>query len=152
MKILFVCYGNICRSPLAEGVLRNKAVKAGLDIEFDSAATSNWHTGEKPDKRGIKTAALHGIDISEHKARQVKISDFDVFDIIVAMDKSNYSDLMNMSRNSNDSKKIKLFLNLAYPNCNADVHDPYYDGKFGEVFDVLNDAGDIIIDNIKHKL
>ena len=152
MKILFVCYGNICRSPLAEGVLRHKAENAGLNIQFDSAATHNWHTGEKPDKRGIKTASMHGIDISFHRARQVKQSDLDKYDLLVAMDKSNYSDLMDLSRNSDDSKKIKLFLNIAYPNCNVDVHDPYYDGKFGEVFDVLNEAGDIIIENLKLKL
>ena len=90
-----------------------------LISNFDSAATSNWHTGEKPDKRGIKTAAMHGIDISTHKAKQVKISDFDEFDLIVAMDKSNYSDLRICQGDSNDSKKIKLFYKPCIPKCNA---------------------------------
>ena len=151
MKILFVCYGNICRSPLAEGILQHKANEAGLHFDFDSAATSGWHIGEKPDRRAIKTAALNGIDISYQRARQVQRSDFKDFDMIVAMDRANYADLLKMSDEESDRQKVHLFMNIAYPDSHEDVHDPYYDGTFQEVFNVIDKAGDIIIENFKKK-
>ncbi len=148
MKILFVCLGNICRSPLAEGILRHKAEQLALDIEVDSAGTSNYHIGQSPDSRGISVAFANGIDISHQKARQFELEDFDKFDYIIAMDKSNYSELMNLAGNSKNSKKIKLYMNLAYPGKNIDVPDPYYDGRFVEVFDLLYDASDKIIEKL----
>lgn len=149
MKILFVCLGNICRSPLAEGVMRHQADQMDLDYYIDSAGTSDWHIGENPDSRGISVAYEHGIDISNLNARQFVISDFDEFDLIFAMDKSNYSNMMDLARNSNDSKKIKLYLNMAYPGKNMDVPDPYYDGKFEEVFNLLDEANKKVINNIE---
>lgn len=148
MKILLVCLGNICRSPLAEGILRSKSEQSGLDHVFDSSGTSNWHIGEQPDHRGISIAKKYGIDISTHRAKQFTKRDFDEFDLILAMDKSNYSHLMNMAKTSDEIKKIKLFMNFAYPNTNVDVHDPYYDGRFQDVYDILNEAGDKIIENL----
>lgn len=149
MKILFVCLGNICRSPLAEGIMRHQADQLDLDYYVDSAGTSDWHIGENPDSRGISVAYEHGVDISNLKARQFVVNDFDKFDLIFAMDKSNYTYIMNLARNSKDTKKIKLYLNMAYPGKNMDVPDPYYDGKFEEVFNLLEEASRIIIENIK---
>ncbi len=151
MKILLVCLGNICRSPLAEGIIRNKSKLMNLDLKVDSAGTSDWHIGEPPDSRGINVAFENGIDINNLKARQFKISDFDDFDLILAMDKTNYSELLNLARNSNDTKKIKLFMNMAYPGVNMDVPDPYYDGRFQEVFELLDEASENILENIVNK-
>ncbi|MFZ1584426.1 MAG: low molecular weight protein-tyrosine-phosphatase, partial [Saprospiraceae bacterium] len=92
MKILLVCLGNICRSPMAEGILRDKIEKAGLDIQVDSAGTANYHVGEPPHKYTIKVAAENGLDIRDLKARQFQTKDFDDFDIIYVMDSSNHSD------------------------------------------------------------
>jgi len=148
MKLLFVCLGNICRSPLAEGVMKHKIEELGYDFEVDSAGTSNWHVGEPPDSRGIIVASNHGIDISKQRARQFEINDFDSFDYIIAMDKSNYTNLLNLARHSNDSKKIKLYMNLAYTDNKMDVPDPYYDNRFEEVFELLNEATGKIINNL----
>ncbi|HEB62803.1 MAG TPA: low molecular weight phosphotyrosine protein phosphatase [Bacteroidetes bacterium] len=148
MKILLVCLGNICRSPLAEGIIRNKSELMNLDLIVDSAGTSDWHIGEPPDVRGINVAFENGIDISNLKARQFIIEDFDKFDLILAMDKANYSELLNLARNSNDTKKIKLFMNVAYPGVNMDVPDPYYDNRFEEVFELLDEASENILEKL----
>jgi protein-tyrosine phosphatase len=148
MNVLLVCLGNICRSPLAEGILRHKAKLMDLDLFVDSAGTSDWHIGEPPDSRGINVAFENGIDISNLKARQFDLRDFDKFDLILAMDKSNYSHLLNLAENSENSKKIKLFMNFAYPETNMDVPDPYYDNRFEEVFELLDQTSDKILDNI----
>lgn len=149
MKILFVCLGNICRSPIAEGILRYKSDTNGYDFEVDSSGTSNYHIGEPPDSRAISIAAINKVDISNLRARQFTVKDFDYFDLIVAMDKSNYYNILGLARNSQDSKKVKLFMNLAYPGKNVEVPDPYYDGKFKEVFDLIDDAINKIIIEIK---
>ncbi len=148
MKILFVCLGNICRSPLAEGILRYKANKDNLDITVDSAGTSNYHIGQSPDPRAISVAYANGIDISNQKARQFRLKDFEDFDYIIAMDKSNYSELLDLAGNTQNTKKIKLYMNFAYPDSNIDVPDPYYDGRFEEVFSLLNEATDKIIEKL----
>lgn len=150
MKILCVCYGNICRSPMAEGVLKHRSAKLNLEFEVDSAGTSHWHIGEHPDKRAIQTSEKNGIDISKLRARQLKTEDFDEFDIIFAMDKSNYNDILSLAKNEIHRNKVELFLNMAYPMSNADVHDPYYDGSFQEVFKVIDKAAEIIIQKIKN--
>src|ERR1700687_5114089 len=108
MKILMVCLGNICRSPLAEGIMQHLANENGLDWHIDSAGTGNWHVGEGPDRRSTRTARKFGIDISGQVCRQFKVSDFDAFDQIFVMDKSNLSDVVALARNTDDVKKVKL--------------------------------------------
>lgn len=152
MKLLFVCLGNICRSPLAEGIMKYISDQMGLDIEVDSAGTSSWHIGEPPDSRGIEVALKHGIDISNQRARKFKLEDFDSFDLIIAMDKSNYTELLDMTRDSKDVRKVKLYMGLAYENSKIDVPDPYYDNKFEEVFELLNNATEKIILNLNNQL
>ncbi len=149
MNILFVCLGNICRSPLAEGIMRDKVKTYGLNIDVDSAGTAGWHSGETPDNRGIKIAKSHNIDISRLKARQFSVSDFDEFDFIFAMDESNYSDLQSLARNDTDLEKIKLFTEFAGLEGIYEVPDPYYDGRFAEVFDLIDNACDNVIKKIK---
>ena len=150
-KILMVCLGNICRSPIAEGILRHKAEKAELDILIDSAGTSNYHIGDHPDKRTILNAKQHQIDISNLCARQFTVSDFDKFDHIFAMDSSNYSDIVSLARTEKDKQKVELILNRVYPNSNMSVPDPYFGGEqgFENVFILLDKACDVIIESLK---
>jgi protein-tyrosine phosphatase len=132
MKILMICLGNICRSPLAEGIMQHLANKNGLDWQVDSAGTGNWHVGEGPDKRSVKTARDFGIDISRQVCRLFRVSDFDEFDLLLVMDKSNYSDILAMARNDEDTKKVKLLLG------DKIVPDPYYDdAQFAPVFKLI---------------
>ena len=147
-KILMVCLGNICRSPLAEGIMR---VKLSKDFIVDSAGTGGWHAGELPDKRSISTAKNRGLDITSQRARQFKISDFDTFDYIYVMDNSNYKDVMALAPNEEAKSKVKLILNELFPNENVDVPDPYYGGQdgFENVFDMLNEACDVIVGKLK---
>ena len=147
-KILMVCLGNICRSPLAEGIMRAKLSK---DFIVDSAGTGGWHAGELPDKRSISTAKNRGLDITSQRARQFKISDFDTFDYIYVMDNSNYKDVMALAPNEEAKSKVKLILNELFPNENVDVPDPYYGGQdgFEDVFDMLNEACDVIARKLK---
>ncbi|GAA0719272.1 low molecular weight protein-tyrosine-phosphatase [Aquimarina litoralis] len=147
-KILMVCLGNICRSPLAEGIL---ASKLDPDLyQINSAGTSNYHIGEKPDMRSIQTARNHGIDIGNQRAAQFTVSDFDLYDIIYAMDNSNYQNIIKLSRHSSDRKKVKLILNELHPNENLDVPDPYYGGDqgFENVFEMLDKACDQLIQEL----
>ena len=140
-----VCLGNICRSPLAEGILLSKLKEKGINWTVDSAGTSSWHIGEPPDSRGIVTAASQGIDISRQRGRQVSPGDLKEFDLIMAMDQSNYNELMKISRNEVERDKIKLILNYVYPGENRPVPDPYYDGSFQQTFGLLEMAADKII-------
>ena len=139
-KILMVCLGNICRSPLAEGILKSKLPLESFSI--DSAGTSNFHIGEQPDNRSIVVAKTHGIDITEQRGRQFVISDFDNFDYIFAMDKSNYQNILKLSRNKDDSTKVNLILNELENVVSSNVPDPYYGGDLGfeNVFQLLNQA------------
>ena len=143
-----VCLGNICRSPLAEGIMRAKLSK---DFIVDSAGTGGWHAGELPDKRSISTAKNRGLDITSQRARQFKISDFNTFDYIYVMDNSNYKDVMALAPNEEAKSKVKLILNELFPNENVDVPDPYYGGQdgFENVFDMLNEACDVIVGKLK---
>lgn len=146
MKVLFVCLGNICRSPLADGILRDLSAKNGLNWEIDSAGTGDWHAGEAPDERAIAVAKKNGVDISKLRARQFKTEDFDHFDRIYVMDGSNYSDLLSQSRGSEDMIKIDWLLNLSSPGENNSVPDPYTDsGMFDEVYAMVNEACEALI-------
>ena len=138
-KILMVCLGNICRSPLAEGIMRSKLSE---DFTVDSAGTGGWHAGELPDKRSIATAKNRGLDITNQRARQFKKSDFESFDHIFVMDNSNYKDVLALAPNEELKSKVKLILNEIFPNENVDVPDPYYGGQdgFENVFDMLDQA------------
>ena len=132
MKILMVCLGNICRSPLAEGIMQHLAKENGLDWQIDSAGTGNWHVGQGPDHRSTRVALKHGIDISKQVCRLFKVSDFDDFDLIFVMDKSNLADILVLTRNDNDAKKVKLLLG------DKIVPDPYYDDtQFEPVFNLI---------------
>lgn len=121
MKILMVCLGNICRSPLAHGVLAHLAKQDGFNWEIDSAGTGNWHIGEQPDRRSIAIAKNYGVDISGQACRQFDVSDFDRFDHIFVMDYSNLNDVKALARHDEDHKKVSMFLK------DEIVPDPYYD-------------------------
>jgi protein-tyrosine phosphatase len=139
-----VCLGNICRSPLAEGILRSKL--STNTIVVDSAGTGNYHIGKKPDLRAISIARKHALDISNLKARQFEVSDFDNFDLIYVMDESNYRNLIQLARNDQDKRKIKFIMDEVYPNQNYNVPDPYYGGNdgFESVFNMLDEACTLI--------
>jgi len=139
-KILMVCLGNICRSPLAEGILQSK-VDNNLFV-VDSAGTSSYHIGNKPDPRSIAIAKKKGIDITQQQARQFVKQDFLDFDIIYAMDNSNYNNIIALAENDKQKSKVNLILNESYPERNLDVPDPYYGGDkgFENVFNMLDEA------------
>jgi len=139
-----VCLGNICRSPLAEGILKQKVKKKELTWQIDSAGTSGWHIGELPDSRSISTAKQHGIDISDQRSRQLKASDLQEFDLILAMDTSNYNDILRLA-NKEQRDKVKMILNFAYPGENRAVPDPYYNDGFEQVYQLLDTACDQLI-------
>ncbi len=150
MKILMVCLGNICRSPLAEGIMRHKIQQRQLDgWVVDSAGTGNWHSGELPDSRSIATARKYAIDITDQRARQFRVEDFDRFDLILAMDRSNYRDLLSLASNDEHQSKVGMILAVAYPGSQDQVPDPYLDDNgFEPVFHLLNDACERVIDQI----
>lgn len=152
MRILMVCLGNICRSPLAEAILRKKAEELSLPIIVDSAGTSNFHIGENPDKRTIKNAQKNGIDVSTLIARQFKPEDFEKFDIIYTMDNSNYENVISLAKNNSQKNKVRMIMNELYPNSNMPVPDPYFGGEegFQHVFELLDAACDKIIEKIKN--
>lgn len=141
-KILMVCLGNICRSPLAEGVMKHKALKANFTVEVDSAGTAAYHVGELPDARSIDIARKYGIDISDQRARKFVVADFDRFDHILVMDTSNLNDVLAQARNEQDENKVEMILNYKQPGSNQVVPDPYYGGKdgFEQVYRMLDEA------------
>lgn len=151
MKILMVCLGNICRSPMADGLLRYKVAETGLNVEVDSSGTAGYHVGAAPDKRMRATAKSFGITIDNLKARKFVVEDFDRFDVIYAMDESNQSNILQLARNSKDAAKVKMILNEIYPGENRSVPDPYYGGDQGfiEVYQMLDQATDKIINDLK---
>ena len=141
-----VCLGNICRSPLAEGILQYKINNLSLDWEVDSAGTSSFHAGEKPDIRSIQVAKRNGIDISNQRSRPFRSWDFETFDWIYVMDSSNYSDVIAMAQSEKEKAKVKLIMNELEPGKNIAVPDPYY-GEFGfeNVFEMLDQACNKIV-------
>lgn len=147
-KILMVCLGNICRSPLAEGILKSKIDPDKIHVE--SAGTGDWHIGQLPDKRSVKVAREHNLDITDQRGRQFNTSDFDKFDLIFVMDNSNYDDVMALARNEEDQKKVNLMLNEIFPGENLDVPDPYMGGESGfkRVYDMLDQATDKIVERL----
>lgn len=146
IRILFVCLGNICRSPLAEGVFRAVADEAGLASHFvvDSAGTGAWHLGSPPDTRSIAVALRYGVDISAQKARRIAIEDFRDFDLILGMDRSNVDDVRRLS--PGDADKVQLFLDHAGIGP-YDVPDPYYDRAegFENVYRMIREASEALI-------
>ena len=144
VKILMVCLGNICRSPLAQGLLASKLPKGKFFV--DSAGTGNWHVGKQPDQRSISTAQKNGLDISNQRGRQFTTNDFDAFDYIFVMDNTNYDDVISLSENETQKNKVHLILNELFPNENVDVPDPYsgLQNGFDMVYEMLNEACDIL--------
>jgi protein-tyrosine phosphatase len=151
IKILMVCLGNICRSPLAEGILASKLPKNKFKV--DSAGTGSWHIGNAPDERSIISAKKNGILISNQKCRQFAAIDFDFFDYIYVMDNTNYNDVVELSENQEHRKKVQLILNELFPNENVDVPDPYYGEQngFDSVYQMLDEACDIIAKKLIEK-
>lgn len=145
-RILMVCLGNICRSPLAEGIL-----KAKVDSDFiyiDSAGTSAFHRGELPDSRSIDIASKYNLDITDQRSRQFIAADFEIFDIIYVMDNSNKNNVLALAKNTEDRNKVKLILNETTPGQNMDVPDPYYNDGFENVYQMLNEACTLIANNL----
>ena len=139
MKVLMVCLGNICRSPLAHGIMKELAPHHWI---VDSAGTSGWHEGERPDTRSVITARKHGLDIDHQRSRPVIVDDFYEFDVIFAMDSSNYTNLMNMAPNEEAKSKVRLIMNELQPGKNIQVPDPYTGGDegFELVYEMLDNS------------
>ena len=144
-----VCLGNICRSPLAEGILKSKVDSDKVTV--DSAGTANYHVGKGPDKRSIATAARYKIDITDQRARQFTAEDFDKFDYIFAMDRSNYNDIVSLAKNTSDKAKVTLMLEVLNNPQAIEVPDPYYGGDSGfeHVFQLLDQATDLVVKKIE---
>ena len=147
MKVLVVCLGNICRSPIAEGLLQKRAEAAGLAWEIDSAGTGSWHVGESPDKRSIQICQEFGLDISHQRARQVNRHDFQYFDVLIAMDDSNYSNLHKLAPEGSDDKIVRM-MDFVPDGQDGEVPDPYYDGRFLEVYQLLDRATESFIEKM----
>ncbi|MFK3720520.1 low molecular weight protein-tyrosine-phosphatase [Pseudomonas fulva] len=154
MRVLFVCLGNICRSPTAEGVLRHQLQAAGLadQVQVASAGTGDWHVGKAPDGRTLKAALARGYDLSKQRAQQVKVAHFDEYDLILAMDQSNLRDLRAL-RPSTAVGELDLFLHR-YGSALDEVPDPYYGGAdgFEQVLDLIETACQALVVEIKGRL
>ncbi|MBL7808383.1 MAG: low molecular weight phosphotyrosine protein phosphatase [Saprospiraceae bacterium] len=149
MKILMVCLGNICRSPLAEGIMKQKIREASLSWMVDSAGTGYWHVGELPDRRSVVTAGQHGIDITDQRARQFQVADFDRFDQIFVMDTQNRRDVLRLAQTEAHRAKVMLMLDELYPGEDRSVPDPYYDDNgFEEVFTMLDEACEAFVNRV----
>ena len=153
IKILMVCLGNICRSPLAEGILAAKLPKDKFTV--DSAGTGSWHIGHSPDERSIAVTKKNKISISNQKGRQFSTTDFDAFDYIYVMDNSNYEDVIQLAKNQQQKEKVQLILNELFPNEKVDVPDPYFGlpNGFEIVYNMLDEVCEIIAKKLiaKHK-
>jgi protein-tyrosine phosphatase len=143
-NVLMVCLGNICRSPLAEGILKSKVNPEKVHV--DSAGTGDYHINDMPDSRSIAVAKRNGLDISNQRGRQFQSEDFERFDLIYVMDNFNFADVISLARNEEDKKKVYLILNEVFPGENVDVPDPYQGGELGfkNVYKMLEEACKII--------
>lgn len=142
-----VCLGNICRSPLAEGIMKTKIQEAGLDWKVDSAGTGSWHVGKLPDSRSIDVAKKHDLDITDQRAKQFQSYDLDNYDLVFAMDASNYQDINRLAKNDSQKNKVHLIMNMASPGMNQGVPDPYWgDDGFENVYQMLDLACDKVIE------
>lgn len=150
MKILMLCLGNICRSPLAEGILRSKL---SSDYEVDSAGTISMHEGQKADKRSIKVADNHGVDINEHRSRPITTKDFEDFDRIYCMDLHNLEDAISMAKNDEQCAKVSLILDVLNIGKSDEVPDPYWGdlSDFENVYQMLDEACNLIAKDINSK-
>ncbi|MGZ6253517.1 MAG: low molecular weight protein-tyrosine-phosphatase [Candidatus Binataceae bacterium] len=155
MKILFVCTGNICRSPTAEGVFRDLAARAGLaaHIQADSAATHGYHVGEPPDARSCAAAAARGFDLTALRARRVEVKDFEVFDLILAMDAEHLARLEALRPNGARAD-VKLFLDFHPKHKGGDVPDPYYGGDegFTRVLDMIEQTSVALVEHVRTRV
>ncbi|AFD09216.1 low molecular weight protein-tyrosine-phosphatase [Solitalea canadensis] len=148
MKILMVCLGNICRSPMAEGIMRDLIRKNNLNWEVDSCGTGSWHIGEAPDKRAQRTAQSFGVDITSLRARQFSIADFNEFDRIYVMDTSNHQNVLKMAPDEQSRQKVDLLLNSCMPGENCEVADPWFDESlFIPVYKQIEQACQKIIES-----
>ncbi|MDO6801872.1 low molecular weight protein-tyrosine-phosphatase [Wenyingzhuangia sp. 1_MG-2023] len=147
-NVLMVCLGNICRSPLAEGILKSKL--NGLNIMVDSAGTGAYHVGNLPDARSILVAKQYGIDITNQRARKLEASDLDAFDFIYAMDESNYRNILMLAKNEAQKRKVSMIMNEVVEGSDISVPDPYYGGDkgFENVYQMLDSACDAILAKI----
>lgn len=145
VKILMVCLGNICRSPLAEGILKSKLDTTRFQV--DSAGTGGWHVGSPPDPRSVTVARLHGLDITDQRGKKFSPYDFEVYDHIFVMDNSNYNDVVHQAQSDSEKLKVQLILDEIFPGENVDVPDPYYGGDqgFEKVFQMLDEACENIV-------
>ena len=148
VKILMVCLGNICRSPLAEGILASKLPKNLFEV--DSAGTGSWHIGRSPDTRSIAVAKKNKLDISQQKGRQFQTTDFENFDYIYVMDQSNYDDVLSLATTEQQQQKVKIILDELFPNEKVDVPDPYYglSNGFEMVYNMLDEVCELIAEKL----
>ena len=149
VKILMVCLGNICRSPLAEGILASKLPRNKFTV--DSAGTGSWHIDHSPDSRSIAVAKKNKISISNQKGRQFSATDFDTFDYIYVMDNVNYDDVILLAENQEQKEKVQLIMNELFPNENVDVPDPYFGlpNGFEIIYNMLDEVCEIIAKKLK---
>ena len=144
-----VCLGNICRSPMAEGVLKHKAQERGIEIYVDSAGTSGWHDGERPDARAIEEMRAQGLEISDQRSRMFVTEDFDRFDSILVMDISNKTNVLHLARNQEDAAKVSLMLDHGNEVKGMSVPDPYYNDGFNHVFELLDFACNAFLNDLE---
>ncbi len=142
--------GNICRSPLAEGIMRQKTVDRGLDWEVDSCGTDDYHAGEAPCEGAQKIAEKHGIDISGNVSRKLRSSDLQFYDLILVMDAGNYSEVMRLVRSETETKKVKMILDYSYPGEGREVPDPFWSNSgFENVYSLLEEACEKVIEAVQ---
>lgn len=151
VKILMVCLGNICRSPLAKGILASKLPKDKFIV--DSAGTGNWHVGKQPDHRSVATAKKNGLDISSQRGKHFTPQHFEEFDYIYVMDGSNYDDVLFLAKTEEHKKKVNRILDELFPGDNVDVPDPYYglQNGFDMVYEMLDEATDLLAKKLIEK-